>query len=174
MKLSIISILLLATTTARAFTVTTPTALSSRTPPSPLQQQQQRKRQPKLAAAAIEADELAMSDEDRLKLEEEWRVQLQSDQVQEVRTELIEKYLSKGRDMEFAEKEVDKFLSDPERSLQYLEMRDYAKSQNELGFEGVAQLGAAFAIGLIGNVGVKYFTAWREASPDHDIFHLFH
>jgi len=115
-----------------------------------------------------------MSDEDRLKMEEEWRIQLESDQVQEVRTELIEKYLSKGRDIEFAEAEVDKFLSDPERSLQYLEMRSYAKAQNEMGFESAIQLGAAFAIGLIGNVGVKYYAAWKEASPDQDLFHLFH
>jgi len=186
MKLSILSTLLLTITTASAFTLSSPTSSSTISSPTSFssssksivsqhqqQQNEHRHQQSKLSAAAIEADAQSMSDEDRLKLEEEWLVQLQSSQVQEVRMELIEKYLSAGREMEFAEKEVDKFLSDPERSLKYLEMRSYAKAQNELGFEGVIQLGAAFAIGLVGNVGVKYFTAWRQASPDHDIFQFF-
>jgi len=183
MKLSILSTLLLSITTASAFTLSSPTSsiissssksISSQHQQHQYQQQhEQQHQQSKLAAAAIEADAQSMSDEDKLILEEEWRVQLQSAQVQEVRMELIEKYLSAGREMEFAETEVDKFLSDPERSLKYLEMRSYAKRQNEMGFEGIFQLGAAFAIGLVGNVGIKYFTAWRQASPDHDIFQFF-
>jgi len=105
---------------------------------------------------------------------EEWSAQLQSDQVQEVRSELISKYVSQGSTVEFAEVEVDQFLSDPERSLEYMEMRRYAKEQNELGFEGALQYGAFFLIGLLGNVGVNYYTAWQAASPDNDLSKMFH
>lgn len=99
---------------------------------------------------------------------------MQSDQVQEVRSELISKYVSQGSTVEFAEVEVDQFLSDPERSLEYMEMRRYAKEQNELGFEGALQYGAFFLIGLLGNVGVNYYTAWQAASPDNDLLKMFH
>jgi len=163
MKLQhILSTLLLSTSSAFAFTVNTRSTISSRTSRSNSIWQQ-----PNFAVKSTKtAEDNVLSDEDRLILEEEWRAQLESDQVQEVRMELIEKYLSKGFDMELAEKEVDKFLSDPERSLQYLEMRDYAKSQNEMGFETALTLGAAFVLGLVGNVGMKYYAALTDVSPD--------
>ncbi len=84
--------------------------------------------------------------------------------------ELIQKYISAGKSREFAEEEVDEFLSDPERSEQFLDMRRYAKAQaNELmGFETVFVIGGAFFLGLLGNVGVKYFAAYREVFPNHD------
>jgi hypothetical protein len=74
---------------------------------------------------------------------------------------MIQKYLSFGKSREDAEAEVDKFLSDPERSQQYLEMRRYANAQkNELmGFEGFLTIGGGFLLGLVGTVGVKYFSA---------------
>lgn len=163
--LQILSTILLSTSSASAFTVNNPISISSRTCKSSSIWQQ-----PNFAMASTKAaEDNTLSEEDRLLLGEEWRAQLESDQVKEVRMELIQKYLSTGHDMELAEKEVDKFLSDPERSLQYLEMRDYAKSQNEMGFETALTLGAAFVIGLVGNVGMKYFAALSEASPDTDI-----
>lgn len=121
-----------------------------------------------LFAASIDADERTdVSGE--LSPEEEWRLQLDSEEVAEVRQELIQKYLSSGRSMEYAEKEVDKFLSDPKRSAQFLEMRRYAKAQaNDLGFEFIFQLGGAFAIGLIANVGVKYYASYKQVYPNHD------
>jgi hypothetical protein len=84
--------------------------------------------------------------------------------------ELVQKYLSAGKSREFAEEEVDKFLSDPERSEQYLEMRRYAKAQaNELmGFETVLVIGGSFVLGLVGNVGLKYLLAYKEVFPNHD------
>ncbi len=78
--------------------------------------------------------------------------------------ELIQKYLSAGKSREYAEEEVDKFLSDPDRSEKYLDMRRYAKAQaNELmGFESVMVIGGAFFLGLFGQVGMKYFMAYKE------------
>jgi len=97
-------------------------------------------------------------------------LELKNQEMTEVRMELIQKYISAGKSREFAEEEVDKFLSDPERSEQFLDMRRYAKAQaNELmGFETVFVIGGAFFLGLLGNVGVKYFAAYREVFPNHD------
>ena len=74
---------------------------------------------------------------------------------------MIQKYLSFGKSRDEAEGEVDTFLSDPERSQQYLEIRRYANAQkNELmGFESVLTIGGAFVLGLMGTVGMKYFNA---------------
>jgi len=92
-------------------------------------------------------------------MHQEWMEQLQSTEIQEVRREMVAKYLSFGNTLEEAEKEVDKFLSDPEQSLQYLEMRQYAKSQQLMGsnVESLLGLVGAFALGLIGTVAIKSF-----------------
>jgi len=165
MKLQqILSTLFLSTSSVSAFTMNTPSKTSSK-----IRGSNSIRQQPNFAVASEAAGDSTLSDEDRFTLEEEWRDQLQSDQVQEVRMELIQKYISGGHGIELAEKEVDKFLSDPERSLQYLEMRDYAKSQSEMGFETALTLSAAFVIGLVGNVGIKYYTALTEASHNTDI-----
>jgi len=93
-----------------------------------------------------------------LTIEEEWQMQLESEEVKEVRGELIQKYINKGKTLEYASKEVDQFLSDPNRSQQFLEMRRYAKRQNDLGFEFGVQLVGAFMIGLLGQIAMKYFS----------------
>ena len=87
---------------------------------------------------------------------------LKSAEIQEVRQELIMKYVQLGKSPEDAEREVDSFLSDPEQSEQYLEMRRYAKAQaDELGFELYLQLGGAFLIGLAATVLPKYITTYQ-------------
>lgn len=84
----------------------------------------------------------------------------------DVRMELVQKYVSAGKSHEYAEQEVDKFLSDPERSEQYLDMRRYAEAQqNELmGFESIFVIGGAFFVGLMGNVGMKYLSAYKVST----------
>lgn len=84
-------------------------------------------------------------------------------EIKEVRFELVQKYVSAGKSTQYAEEEVDKFLSDPDRSEKYLEMRRYAKAQADelMGFETVFIIGGAFFLGLMGNVGVKYFLAYK-------------
>lgn len=88
-------------------------------------------------------------------MNERWMEQLQSTEIQQVRLEMVEKYVELGKTYAEAEVEVDKFLSDPEQSLQYLEMRRYAKSQELVGPELLFQLGGAFALGLIATVVSK-------------------
>lgn len=86
---------------------------------------------------------------------------LQSAEVQEVRNALISKYLQLGKSPKDAEREVDGFLSDSERSKQYLEMRRYAKAQaDELGFELYLQLGGAILIGFAVNTLNNYYNAY--------------
>jgi hypothetical protein len=110
---------------------------------------------------ATSDDEAATSDaitaENRALMNERWMEQLQSTEIQQVRLEMVEKYVELGKTYVEAEVEVDKFLSDPEQSLQYLEMRRYAKSQELVGPELLVQLGGAFALGLFATVGAKHF-----------------
>lgn len=82
--------------------------------------------------------------------------------------ELVAKYVSAGKSQEYAQQEVDKFLSDPERSEQFLDMRRYAKAQaNELmGFESTLVIFGAFFLGLSGNVLFKYLSAYKDLHPD--------
>eukprot|EP00586_Coscinodiscus_wailesii_P019394 CAMPEP_0172501904 /NCGR_PEP_ID=MMETSP1066-20121228/154922_1 /TAXON_ID=671091 /ORGANISM="Coscinodiscus wailesii, Strain CCMP2513" /LENGTH=137 /DNA_ID=CAMNT_0013276953 /DNA_START=92 /DNA_END=502 /DNA_ORIENTATION=+ len=54
-----------------------------------------------------------------------------SDQIQKVRQDLISKYLKLGRSRDYAEAEVDKFLNDPERSQQFLAMRQKGAEEVE-------------------------------------------
>jgi hypothetical protein len=87
---------------------------------------------------------------------------LQSAEIQEVRDALISKYVQLGKSPEDAEREVDGFLSDPERSKQYLEMRRYAKAQaDELGFELYLQLGGAMLIGFAATTLNNYYSAYK-------------
>ena len=87
---------------------------------------------------------------------------LKSAEIQEVRQELIMKYVQLGKSPEDAERDVDDFLSDPEQSNQYLEMRRYAKAQaDELGFDLYFQLGGAFFIGLAATSLPKYYNAYK-------------
>jgi len=98
--------------------------------------------------------------------EELWGQQLNSQEVQEVRRELVLKYTSLGSSPEVAEQEVDEFLSDKERCQQYLEMRRYAQAQADdlADFSSVGQLGLAFVIGMIGTVGPKLYDVYQHAN----------
>jgi|EP00979_Chaetoceros_neogracilis_P005433 hypothetical protein len=84
--------------------------------------------------------------------------------------ELVAKYVSAGKTQEYAQQEVEKFLSDPDRSEKFLDMRRYAKAQaNELmGFESIFVIGGAFALGLTGNVLIKYISAYKQVYPSGD------
>jgi galactose-1-phosphate uridylyltransferase len=108
--------------------------------------------------------------------EDSWQLYLQSRDVQEVRQELIEKYLSLGRSQEYAETEIDKFLNDPSRSQKFLEMKKYVKSQEDasMGFENFLLYGGAFFVGLLGDAIFKYIVALQEEiTSDHiDLFHF--
>ena len=79
----------------------------------------------------------------------------------EIRQELIDKYLSLGRTYEYAETEIDEFLSDPSRSQKYLDMRKYVKSQQDasMGFENFLFYAGAFVFGLLGDFIFKYIAS---------------
>ena len=78
-----------------------------------------------------------------------WVDQLKAPLMQDVRCELIQKYVAQGVSQETAGQEVDLFLQDTERSKQYLEMRMYAQLQaDDLGVEFGLQ--GAFLIGFLG------------------------
>jgi hypothetical protein len=80
-----------------------------------------------------------------------WVDQLKAPLMQDVRDELIQKYMAQGVLQETAEQEVDLFLEDTERSQQYLEMRMYAQLQaDDLGVEFGLQLLGAFVLGFLG------------------------
>lgn len=160
---SSLAFLLYIASTASAFTVTSPRCAASK--------MTRRSQQfAPLATTTGISDEETTSEKTELSSEESWQIQLESKEVQEVRQELIQKYISLGRTMEYAEVEVDKFLSDPERSQKFLEMRRYAKAQaNELmGFETAVTIGGAFFVGLFGNVLIKYIAAYKDVYPGHD------
>ncbi len=65
-----------------------------------------------------------------------------------IRKELIQKYISLGHSEEYATNEVNYFLEDSERSAQYVEMRRLAMARgNDLGIEMFVQFAAAFLVG---------------------------
>jgi hypothetical protein len=80
-----------------------------------------------------------------------WVDRLKAPLMQDVRYELIQKYVAQGVSQETAEQEVDLFLEDTERSQQYLEMRMYAQLQaDDLGVEFGLQVLGAFVLGFLG------------------------
>jgi hypothetical protein len=96
--------------------------------------------------------------------------QLDDKLLEEVRLELVQKYLAQGITQEEAEKEVDVFLADKDRSEKYLEMRIYASAQaDDLGFGLGLQLIGGFLIGFIGIAGPKYFQAYQAANSVADV-----
>ena len=80
-------------------------------------------------------------------VDDQWLKLLQSAEIQQVRSEMVQKYVELGKKREEALVEVDRFLSDPEQSHPYLEMRRSAKSQELVGPEFFVQLLGSFAIG---------------------------
>lgn len=80
-----------------------------------------------------------------------WVDQFKAPLLQDLRYELIQKYVAQGVSQETAEQEVDLFLQDTERSKQYLEMRMYAQLQaDDLGVEFGSQVLGPFLIGFLG------------------------
>jgi hypothetical protein len=99
--------------------------------------------------------------------EKTWTEQLDNEVLTEVRLELVQKYLDQGVSQEVAEKEVDIFLQDQERSEKYLEMRMYAALQaDDLGPGFGLQLLGGFLFGFVGIVGPKYYQAYKAIHPD--------
>ncbi|KAL7453084.1 hypothetical protein ACHAWC_006229 [Mediolabrus comicus] len=67
-----------------------------------------------------------------------------------IREELVQKYISLGHSEDYATNEVNYFLEDSERSAQYVEMRRIAMARgNDLGIETWVQFGAAFLVGWL-------------------------
>ena len=74
-----------------------------------------------------------------------------------IREELVQKYISLGHSEDYATKEVNYFLEDSERSAQYVEMRRIAMARgNDLGIETWVQFGAAFLVGWLVSWIVNY------------------
>ena len=79
-----------------------------------------------------------------------WQDTLKSEAVQRVRQALVKKYLQLGRSSEYAEREVDEFLSDRKRSQKFVEMRAFAVTSGEsFTWEDGLQLAIAFLFGAL-------------------------
>mmetsp|Transcript_25674 Transcript_25674/g.53599 ORF Transcript_25674/g.53599 Transcript_25674/m.53599 type:complete len:167 (-) Transcript_25674:338-838(-) len=88
-------------------------------------------------------------------------------EMETIRTELIEKYISLGHSEEYAGHEVAYFLADSERSKQYVDMRRIAMAGgNDLGIENIVQFAAAFLVGVLGSWALNYMQEIQAASPD--------
>ena len=117
------------------------------------------------AAAAAAASNSIGSASDVASSGPSWTEKLDSKLLEEVRLELIAKYLERGITEEEAQNEVDAFLADQERAEQYLEMRMYASAQaDDLGLGLIVQLVGGFLIGFLISVGPKYFHVFQEAA----------
>lgn len=83
-------------------------------------------------------------------------------ELETIRTELIQKYITLGHTEDYAEKEVDYFLEDEERSRQYVEMRRVAMARgNDLGIEMFVQFGLAFGVGMMGSWLIHSWDAYQ-------------
>jgi len=102
-------------------------------------------------------------------LDEEWRRRLRTSEVQNVRKELIKKYLAMGRTEDVAIREVDEFLNDRERSTPFLEMRHYAKVHQDLGPEIPIIFILFYLLGLAGSVIMDVYTANRVRKENNAI-----
>lgn len=112
-----------------------------------------------VAAASINSEELSP---------------LERELINEVRVELVQKYLDQGISQSKAEQEVDYFLSEPSRSRDYLEMRKYSQEQKDAGV-GIdlflaMQFIAAFAIGFMGHGMHEAIQATVSTNMDSDHF----
>jgi len=88
-------------------------------------------------------------------------------ELKTIRKELIKKYIKLGHSEDYAAGEVDYFLEDPERSAQYIEMRQIAMaSGNDLGIENIVQFAMAFMVGMIGSGMMNSYHTYQVANPD--------
>ena len=76
----------------------------------------------------------------------DWEERLATDEVQSIREELVSKYLHQGWSRDDAEEEVDAFLP-TNKGRAYCEMRLFADSQEEMGWETAVTYATAFLIG---------------------------
>lgn len=97
----------------------------------------------------------------RVDPDELWLQQLETPQIQQVRSEMLAKYISLGKSAEQAEKEVDEFLHDRERAQPFVEMRQYAKRKfDDMGLEIVFQTSFIFLFCLFATLGLQYYSAY--------------
>ncbi|KAL9183838.1 hypothetical protein ACHAXT_004694 [Thalassiosira profunda] len=88
-------------------------------------------------------------------------------EMETIRQELVAKYVKLGHTPEYATREVNFFLEDPERSAQYVEMRRVAMARgNDLGIESFVQFAAAFLVGMAGSWMLNSWHAIQASSPD--------
>jgi hypothetical protein len=95
--------------------------------------------------------------------QELWLQELQSEEVKKVRRELVQKYVGMGKSAEFAEREVDAFLSDPNKAQPFLEMRLTAlkKAYDDMGLGILVQTVTIFFFCLFATIGLQYYTAYK-------------
>ncbi|KAL3758474.1 hypothetical protein ACHAWU_004317 [Discostella pseudostelligera] len=92
---------------------------------------------------------------------------IQQREMDTIRKELIQKYITLGHSEEYATREVNYFLEDAERSQQYVEMRRIAMARgNDLGIENFVQFAAAFLVGLVGSWALDSWHTFQTSSPD--------
>ena len=90
------------------------------------------------------------------------------DEMSIIRLELEQKYIALGHSPEYAAREVNYFLSDAERSAQYVEMRRIAmvRKNDDLGIEDFVQFAAAFLVGMVGSWLLNYWHSLQTTYPD--------
>lgn len=97
----------------------------------------------------------------RMKQDELWLEQLQSPEIQQVRSEMLAKYIALGKSDEEAAREVDAFLQDQQRAESFIEMRQYAKRKfDDMGLEIVLQTAVITIFCLVASIGLQYYSAY--------------
>lgn len=97
----------------------------------------------------------------RLEQDDLWLEQLNTPQIQEVRSEMVAKYIACGKPSDVAEQEVDAFLRDRERAQPFVEMRQYAKHKfDDMGLEIVVQTAVICLFCLFATIGLQYHSAY--------------
>lgn len=92
--------------------------------------------------------------------------QMSTEEVLEIRNELIQKYLSFGRSQEHAEAEVDEFLRDEKRSAKYFDMKRYARKEGGvMGFETAFQVCAYLLMGHIVSDMMRLYMDYQNLTP---------
>lgn len=101
----------------------------------------------------------------RMEQDELWLEQLQTPQIQEVRKEMLQKYIALGKSSDVAELEVDAFLRDRERAKPFVEMRQYAKRKfDDMGLEIVVQTTVITLFCLFCTIGLQYYSAYMVSA----------
>lgn len=97
----------------------------------------------------------------RMNQDEQWLEQLSSPQIQQVRNEILQKYISLGKSSRVAECQVDAFLRDREKAQPFIEMRQQAKRNfDDMGLETAVQTTVIFVTCLVTTIGLQYYSAY--------------